>query len=48
MHLGYKHTHGADGFLKDWDVAYGYYSNVGVQSGVDGYQTHEHKVTLVI
>ncbi|KAM6963074.1 protein sel-1 homolog 3 [Aplochiton taeniatus] len=35
MHLGYKHTQGTDGFLKDFDMAYGYYSNVGVQSAID-------------
>ncbi|XP_017278998.1 protein sel-1 homolog 3 [Kryptolebias marmoratus] len=43
MHLGYKHTHGADGFPKDLSVAYGYYSNVGAQSSIDGYKTHEYK-----
>ncbi|XP_036067296.1 protein sel-1 homolog 3 isoform X2 [Oryzias melastigma] len=41
MHVGYKHSLGADGFPKDLDVAYGYYSNVGAQSSIDHSQAHE-------
>uniref|UniRef100_A0A3B4VE07 Protein sel-1 homolog 3-like n=1 Tax=Seriola dumerili TaxID=41447 RepID=A0A3B4VE07_SERDU len=29
MHAGYKHTQGIDGFPKDLDMAYSYYSNAG-------------------
>uniref|UniRef100_A0A3Q1IK76 Uncharacterized protein n=1 Tax=Anabas testudineus TaxID=64144 RepID=A0A3Q1IK76_ANATE len=29
MHAGYKHSQGTDGFLKDLDMAYSYYSNAG-------------------
>ncbi|KAM6921995.1 protein sel-1 homolog 3 [Xenentodon cancila] len=43
MHAGYKHSHGADGFPKDLDMAYSYYSNVGMQSGIDSYQIHKNK-----
>lgn len=46
MHLGYKHSHGADGFPKDWDMAYSYYSNVGAQSSADCYRAHEYKVAI--
>uniref|UniRef100_A0A8C7T0L1 Uncharacterized protein n=1 Tax=Oncorhynchus mykiss TaxID=8022 RepID=A0A8C7T0L1_ONCMY len=35
MHLGYKHTQGIDGFPKDFDMAYSYYSNVGAQTSID-------------
>uniref|UniRef100_A0A3P8TLF0 Uncharacterized protein n=1 Tax=Amphiprion percula TaxID=161767 RepID=A0A3P8TLF0_AMPPE len=35
MHAGYKHTQGIDGFPKDMDMAYSYYSNVGAQSSTD-------------
>ena len=45
MHAGYKHSHGADGFPKDLDMAYGYYSNIGSQSSIDTYQIHENKVS---
>uniref|UniRef100_A0A8C7X5Q8 Protein sel-1 homolog 3 n=1 Tax=Oryzias sinensis TaxID=183150 RepID=A0A8C7X5Q8_9TELE len=41
MHAGYKHTLGADGFPKDLDLAYAYYSNVGAQSSIDHSQAHE-------
>ncbi|KAJ0065297.1 hypothetical protein NL108_007031, partial [Boleophthalmus pectinirostris] len=40
MHAGYKHTQGFDGFSKDFDMAYSYYSNVGAQSNVDVGKTH--------
>ncbi|XP_069378563.1 protein sel-1 homolog 3 isoform X2 [Paralichthys olivaceus] len=35
MHAGYKHTQGIDGFPKDLDMAYSYYSNAGAQSNID-------------
>ncbi|KAG9269234.1 hypothetical protein AMEX_G16239 [Astyanax mexicanus] len=35
LHLGYKHMQGLDGFPKDQDIAYAYYSNVGRQTSVD-------------
>lgn len=41
MHAGHKHAHGIDGFPKDWDMAYGYYSNVGQQSHTDSLRIHE-------
>ncbi|KAM4549430.1 protein sel-1 homolog 3 isoform 1-T1 [Odontesthes bonariensis] len=43
MHAGYKHTHGADGFPKDLNMAYGYYSNAGAQTSVDTSRGHENK-----
>ncbi|XP_038131845.1 protein sel-1 homolog 3 [Cyprinodon tularosa] len=43
MHAGFKHTHGLDGFPEDLDMAYGYYSNVGAQSCIDGSRVHEFK-----
>uniref|UniRef100_A0A3Q4AT08 Uncharacterized protein n=1 Tax=Mola mola TaxID=94237 RepID=A0A3Q4AT08_MOLML len=30
MHAGYKHTQGIDGFPRDLDMAYSYYSNAGL------------------
>ncbi|XP_075901467.1 protein sel-1 homolog 3 isoform X2 [Nelusetta ayraudi] len=42
MHAGYKHARGIDGFPRDPDVAYGYYSNVGKQSNEDGLRMHEY------
>ncbi|GAA6217828.1 protein sel-1 homolog 3-like [Lates japonicus] len=43
MHAGYKHTQGIDGFPKDLDMAYSYYSNAGKQSSIDSYNIHENK-----
>uniref|UniRef100_A0A8P4KDE9 Protein sel-1 homolog 3 n=1 Tax=Dicentrarchus labrax TaxID=13489 RepID=A0A8P4KDE9_DICLA len=43
MHAGYKHTQGIDGFPKDLDMAYSYYSNTGVQSNIDSSRMHEDK-----
>ncbi|KAM7388614.1 hypothetical protein PAMP_024779 [Pampus punctatissimus] len=43
MHAGYKHTQGIDGFPKDVDMAYSYYSNVGAQSSTDSSKVHENK-----
>ncbi|XP_061593913.1 protein sel-1 homolog 3-like isoform X2 [Cololabis saira] len=43
MHAGYKHSHGADGFPKDLDMAYSYYSNVGERSSIDSDQRHQNK-----
>ncbi|KAL1022557.1 hypothetical protein UPYG_G00029240 [Umbra pygmaea] len=43
MHLGYKHTQGIDGFPKDFDMAYGYYSNVGAQTSIDQGHILKHK-----
>lgn len=43
MHAGYKHTHGTDGFPRDQDMAYSYYSNAGAQSNIDSSQMHEKK-----
>lgn len=45
MHAGYKHSHGADGFPKDLDMAYSYYSNIGAQSSIDSNQMHENEVS---
>ncbi|KAK9518893.1 hypothetical protein VZT92_021660 [Zoarces viviparus] len=42
MHAGYKHQQGIDGFPKDLDVAYSYYSNVGAQSIVDSSRIHDN------
>ncbi|XP_059197524.1 protein sel-1 homolog 3 [Centropristis striata] len=41
MHAGYKHSQGIDGFSKDLDMAYSYYSNAGAQSNIDSYRIHE-------
>ncbi|XP_028260580.1 protein sel-1 homolog 3 [Parambassis ranga] len=43
MHAGYKHMQGIDGFPKDMDMAYSYYSNVGAQSNIDSTRTHGNK-----
>ncbi|XP_029002328.1 protein sel-1 homolog 3 isoform X2 [Betta splendens] len=43
MHAGYKHTHGIDGFPKDLDMAYGYYSNAAAQSMTDSSRIHDQK-----
>ncbi|XP_039985010.1 protein sel-1 homolog 3 isoform X2 [Xiphias gladius] len=43
MHAAYKHTQGIDGFPKDLDMAYSYYSNAGAQSSIDSYNIHENK-----
>lgn len=44
MHAGYKHAQGIDGFTKDLDVAYSYYSNAGAQSSADSSRLHEKMV----
>lgn len=44
MHAGYKHSHGIDGFPKDLDLAYSYYSNMGAQSSADVNRIFERKV----
>ncbi|XP_022614767.1 protein sel-1 homolog 3-like [Seriola dumerili] len=41
MHAGYKHTQGIDGFPKDLDMAYSYYSNAGAQSSTDSSNIHD-------
>uniref|UniRef100_A0A673BSH8 Uncharacterized protein n=1 Tax=Sphaeramia orbicularis TaxID=375764 RepID=A0A673BSH8_9TELE len=43
MHAAYKHTQGIDGFPKDFDMAYCYYSNAGAQSNIDSSRMHESK-----
>uniref|UniRef100_UPI003AAF89C0 protein sel-1 homolog 3 n=1 Tax=Centroberyx gerrardi TaxID=166262 RepID=UPI003AAF89C0 len=43
MHVGYKHTQGIDGFPKDFDMAYSYYSNAGAQSNIDSWNRQENK-----
>ncbi|TDH08104.1 hypothetical protein EPR50_G00094300 [Perca flavescens] len=43
MHAGYKHTQGIDGFPKDLDMAYSYYSNAGAQSNIDSFRIHENE-----
>ncbi|XP_035504340.2 protein sel-1 homolog 3 isoform X1 [Scophthalmus maximus] len=43
MHAGYKHAQGIDGFPKDLDVAYSYYSNAGAQHSMDMAHMHENK-----
>lgn len=44
MHAGYKHTQGIDGYPKDLDMAYSYYSNAAAQSNIDSYRIHENEV----
>lgn len=44
MHAGYKHAQGIDGFPKDLDMAYSYYSNAGAQSITDSFRLHEKMV----
>lgn len=46
MHLGYKHTQGIDGFPKDFDMAYSYYSNVGAQTSIDQGRVLGNQVNL--
>ncbi|XP_023284508.1 protein sel-1 homolog 3-like isoform X1 [Seriola lalandi dorsalis] len=41
MHAGYKHTQGIDGFPKDLDMAYSYYSNAAAQSSTDSSNIHD-------
>ncbi|XP_041648116.1 protein sel-1 homolog 3-like [Cheilinus undulatus] len=43
MHAGYKHSQGLDGFPKDLDYAYSYYSNIGIQSTSDLIKIYENK-----
>lgn len=43
MHLGYKHT---QGIYKNFDMAYGYYSNVGAQTTIDQGMVLEQQVSL--
>ncbi|CAF96425.1 unnamed protein product [Tetraodon nigroviridis] len=38
---GYKHAQGIDGFPRDLDMAYSYYSNAGAQSRTDSSRLHE-------
>ncbi|XP_047442199.1 protein sel-1 homolog 3 isoform X2 [Mugil cephalus] len=47
MHAGYKHTQGIDGFPKDLNMAYSYYSNAGDQSSIDSSHVHGSKQYLV-
>ncbi|XP_068176249.1 protein sel-1 homolog 3 [Antennarius striatus] len=42
MHAGYKHSQGLDGFPKDLDMSYSYYSNLGAQSIADSSRIHEN------
>ncbi|XP_073332497.1 protein sel-1 homolog 3 [Pagrus major] len=42
MHAGYKHSQGIDGFPKDLDMAYSYYSNAGAQTSMDSLRIYEH------
>uniref|UniRef100_A0A8C6P4Q3 Protein sel-1 homolog 3-like n=1 Tax=Nothobranchius furzeri TaxID=105023 RepID=A0A8C6P4Q3_NOTFU len=46
MHAGYKHTHGADGFPQDLDMANCYYANIGGQCSIDSYRSHENKGSI--
>lgn len=46
MHAGYKHAQGIDGFPKDMDMAYSYYSNAGAQTDIDNYKLYENKVCI--
>ncbi|XP_072246122.1 protein sel-1 homolog 3 isoform X3 [Leuresthes tenuis] len=43
MHAAYKHTQGTDGFPKDLNMAYGYYSNAGAQTNIDTSRGHGNK-----
>ncbi|XP_026160908.1 protein sel-1 homolog 3 isoform X2 [Mastacembelus armatus] len=43
MHAGFKHIEGIDGFPKDLDMAYSYYSNAGTQSSIDIASIHEYR-----
>ncbi|KTF87660.1 hypothetical protein cypCar_00037654 [Cyprinus carpio] len=46
MHLGYKHMQGLDGFPKDQNTAYGYYSNIGTQTSIDCNKVQDSSQTL--
>lgn len=46
MHAGYKHSQGIDGFPKDLDMAYSYYSNAAAQTSMDSLRIHEDNVSL--
>lgn len=46
MHAGYKHLMGIDGFPKDLEMAYSYYSNIGTQTCIDSSRIYENKVCL--
>lgn len=48
LHLGYKHMQGLDGFPKDQDVAYGYYSNVAKQTSIDHDQVQDSEVRSTV
>ncbi|XP_006790304.1 protein sel-1 homolog 3 [Neolamprologus brichardi] len=43
MHAGYKHLMGIDGFPKDLEMAYSYYSNIGTQTCIDSSRVYENK-----
>uniref|UniRef100_A0A3B4G3W8 SEL1L family member 3 n=1 Tax=Pundamilia nyererei TaxID=303518 RepID=A0A3B4G3W8_9CICH len=43
MHAGYKHLMGIDGFPKDLEMAYSYYSNIGTQTCIDSSRIYENK-----
>lgn len=45
MHLGYKHMQGLDGFPKDQNTAYGYYSNIGTQTSIDCNKVQDSSVS---
>ncbi|CAJ1059924.1 protein sel-1 homolog 3 [Xyrichtys novacula] len=47
MHAGYKHSQGIDGFPKDLDLAYSYYSNTGFQSSIDVSRLYESKQSVI-
>ncbi|XP_074523997.1 protein sel-1 homolog 3 [Halichoeres trimaculatus] len=47
MHAGYKHSQGIDGFPKDLDLAYSYYSNMGAQSSADINRIFERKQNVL-
>ncbi|XP_034561447.1 protein sel-1 homolog 3 [Notolabrus celidotus] len=47
MHAGYKHSQGIDGFTKDLELAYSYYSNMGWQSSEDISKLFESKQNVI-
>lgn len=47
LHAGYKHSQGIDGFQKDLDLAYSYYSNIGQRSSLDFNKIYENKQQTV-
>ncbi|XP_033848057.2 protein sel-1 homolog 3 [Periophthalmus magnuspinnatus] len=47
MHAGYKHTQGIDGFSKDFDMAYSYYSNMAIQNNIDMEKIHQNTQYLL-